>query len=60
MSGLGITWVRMNEFVELPVGVSVRVTSKERFWFNYSPKVQTNPVGYLKPGGVFIESLKTG
>lgn len=46
------------EFFDLPIGVRIQVISKKRFWFNYSSKVQKNPVSDLKPGGVFIESIE--
>ena len=45
------------EFVDLPIGVRLRDTSKECFWFNYSSRVQKTLVADLKPGGVFIESI---
>ncbi len=40
---------------DLPTGVRVRTTQKERFWFNYSSKPQKTPVSTLRPGEVFIE-----
>ena len=43
------------EFFELPNGVRVRRTSKERFWFNYSSTVQKAPISNLRPGEVHIE-----
>ena len=46
------------DFYYLPEGVRVRANCEERFWFNYSSRLQKTPVKELRAGEVFIERVK--
>ena len=46
------------DFYDLPRGVRVRTNVEERFWFNYSSKLQKTSVKELSSGEVFIERIK--
>ena len=45
------------EVFDLPSGVRVRTTAKERFWFNYSSILQKLSITNLKPADVYIEQF---